>query len=231
METVLTWLDFLKLAILLILGLIILRTILKFAPQFIKRKSVFNKVSLYLNTVIELYKPIAILILLIAFVSINYKVHGILFIVCFIISFSYIKNYFNGVLFKLNPIVSIGSNITVGDFKGEIEKFLAFGVVVNENDGTRFIKYSNIEINGFIINQTEYDAMRKTVYLQDLQNSTELIDLLFDNPMVNFKNKPSLKKIDNQNMHQLQLTLEKGAKLDAILDYLQKHNITTSLTK
>ena len=231
METTISWLNFLKLAIVLILGLLTLISILKLLPKFIRKKSVFNKISGYIKTLREIYIPIAILMLLIVFVSINYKVHCVLFIVCFIIAFSHIKNYLNGLLFKLNPLVKKGCNIAVGDFIGEIITFLNFGVVINENDVERFINYSYIEKNGFAIHETEYDVMRKTIYVEDLQNSSELLDLLFDNPMVDFKNKPKITKIENIDTHQLQLTLEKGAKVDAILDYLQQHKIKTSLTK
>ncbi len=232
METTLTWLDVLKLSILLIAGLLVLKTLQIWLPQFFKRKSVFNKISNYLNSTIELYKLIAILVLLIALVGINYKIHGVVLLLGLIITFSYIKSYLHGVIFKLNPLVKKGSKITVGDCEGQLYSFLAFGVILNQRDGNRFMNYSFIEKNGFTITQTDQDAGSHSVYVHDLENPSRLLDVLFDNPMVDFNIKPSITKvIDQTNRHVLRVTLEKGAGMEALRDYLQQHNITISLTK
>ncbi len=231
MEANLTWLDFFKLIIALIGGSLILRALLLFLPQFFKRKSVSIKLGSLLERILEIYRPVALLIMILGFVGINYKIHGVLFLLLAIVSFSYIKSYISGVLFKINPLVSIGSNISTGDFKGYIRKFLFFGMIVNEMDGNRFINYSYIDKNGFSINQNDNNAMRRTIYLYEQEKIAPVLDLLFENPLVNFNEKPSIKKTSDKNILQLQITLEKGVQMEALQDYFSQNNIKNSITK
>ena len=231
MEANISWFDFFSIIALLIIVYIILRLLLRFQPQIFKRKSVINKSTLILNKTIEIYKPFAILMALLGFVSINYKIHGVLFLLFLIVSFSHIKRYIYGVLFKINPLVNIGSNISTGKFKGDISQFLFFGVVINELDGNRFINYSYIDENGFSINQNDNDSVRRTIYIYDQEKTTPVLDLLFENPNIDFNNKPIIKRIPNENILQLQIVLENGAKMESLIEYLNQNNIKTSATK
>lgn len=231
MEANISWFDFFRVVALLIIIYIFLILVLQFVPHVFKRKSVINKSALILNRVLEIYKPFAILIILLSFVSINYKVHGVLFLLFLIITYSHIKRYLYGVLFKINPLVNIGSNISTGDYKGDISKFLFFGVVVNEDVGNRFINYSYIDEHGFSINQNDNASIRRTIYIYDQEKSTPILDLLFENPNVDFNNKPIIKSVPNEKTLQLQIALETGATMESLIEYLNQHNIKSSSTK
>lgn len=231
METTITWFKFFTIIAILIGIYLFLILMLRILPHVFKRKSILNRANLIINKVIEIYKPVAILALLLSFVSINYKVHGVLFLLFLIISFIHIKRYLYGVLFKINPLVNIGSTISTGKFKGDISKFMFFGVVINEEVGNRFINYSYIDKNGFSIYQNDSASVRRTIYIYDQEKTTPILDLLFENPIIDYNNKPILKKIPNQKIHQLQIALESGAKMESLIAYLNQHNVTTSLTK
>lgn len=231
MEANITWFNLFKIIVILIISYIFLILVLRFLPQVFKRKSVINKMTILLNKVIEIYKPFAILLVLLSFVSINYKVYGVLFLLFLIVTFSHIKRYLYGVLFKINPLVNIGSNISTGEFKGDISKFLFFGVVINEDVGKRFINYSYIDDQGFSINQNDNASVRRTLYIYDHDKSTSILDLLFENPNVDFNNKPIIKKVPNEKTLQLQIALETGATIESLIAYLQQHNIKSSATK
>lgn len=231
MEANISWFDFFRIIAILIAIYIFLMLVLRFLPQVFKRKSVINKSTLIINKVIEIYKPLAILIVLLSFVSINYKVHGVLFLLFLIITYSHIKRYLYGVLFKINPLVNIGSNISTGEFNGDISKFLFFGLVVNEEVGNRFINYSYIDQHGFSINQNDNVSIRRTIYIYDQDKSTPILDLLFENPNIDFKNKPIIKRVPNEKTLQLQIALETGATMESLIEYLNHHNIKSSATK
>lgn len=231
MEANISWFNFFTIIAILIGIYILLRMVLRFLPQVFKRKSIINKSMLVINKTIEVYKPLAILIVLLSFVSINYKVHGVLFLLFLIVTFSHIKRYIYGVLFKINPLVNIGSNISTGKFKGHISKFLFFGLVINEDDGNRFINYSYIDKNGFSINQNDNTSLKRTIYIYDQEKIAPILDLLFENPNIDFNNKPIIKKIPNEKTLQLQIALENGAKMEALIEYLNQNNIKTSLAK
>jgi hypothetical protein len=229
-EATITWLIFLKLIIALLAIYWVLEIVRRFTPQILTRKSLSNKVESGLAKTIEVYKPMVIVFAIIGFVGINYKVNGVIILVAIILLFNYIKSYLNGVFFKINPLVEVGANISTGPFEGQIIKFLFFGVLIREVDSKRFINYSFIEKNGFSMNQHFNTPMRKLLYIVDVDNIANVIDLLFENPMVDYKNKPLVKKIPNENSYELQITLERGATIEALIEYLNQHNIKTSLS-
>nr|WP_321221910.1 hypothetical protein [uncultured Psychroserpens sp.] len=231
LETSISWLEFFKIIGILIILYLVISFFKKVAPQIFNRKSIVDKITNIINRVLEIYKPIAVLIILLSFVSINYRVHGILFLLLIVVAFNYIKSYVNGVLFKINPLVALGSNISTGEFNGQISKFLHFGFILNETEGDRFINYSYIDKNGFSVSQHDENAMRKTLYIQDSEEITTILDLLFDNPLVDFSQKPTLKKLPVSNQLQLNLTLEKGAKIEALISYLEHYNFNASQIK
>lgn len=231
METAFTWTKFFTIVAILIVIYTLLYIILHLLPYIFKRKSLLNKGIEIVKKIIELYKPIAFLTILLSFVSINYKIHGTLFLLFLIVTFLHIKRYLYGVLFKINPLIHIGSSICTGEFKGDISKFMFFGVVINEETGNRFINYSYIDTHGFSIYQNDNASVRRTIYIYDQEKTTPILDLLFENPTIDFNNKPIIKKIPNEKILQLQITLESGAKMESLLVYLNQHNITTSLIK
>lgn len=231
MDANITWYKFFTITTTLIVILFFLVIVVRFLPYVFKRKSTQNNPILILNKVIEIYKPIAVLVILLSFVSINYIIHGVLFLLFLIISFIHIKRYLYGVFFRINPIVNIGSTISTGEFKGDISNFMYFGVVINEEIGNRFINYSYIDQHGFSIHQNDIASVRRTIYIYDQEKTTPLLDLLFENPNIDFNNKPTLKKIPNEKTLHLQFALESGAKMESLIVYLNQHNIKTSLTK
>lgn len=231
MEANITWYKFFTIITILVVVYIFLIIAARFLPYVFKRKSIQNNSILVLNRILEIYKPIAILIILLSFVSINYKVHGVLFLLFLIVTFLHIKRYLYGVLFKINPLVNIGSTISTGEFKGDISNFMFFGVVINEDIGNRFINYSYIDKHGFSIHQNDNVSVRRTIYIYDQEKTTPILDLLFENPNIDFNNKPIIKKVPNEKTLQLQFALESGAKMESLITYLNQHNITTSLTK
>nr|WP_321226985.1 hypothetical protein [uncultured Psychroserpens sp.] len=231
LETSISWLEFFKIIGILIILYVFISLFRKFVPQIFNRKSMVDKITNIVNRVLEIYKPIAILIILLSFVTINYRVHGILFLLLIIVAFNYIKSYLNGVLFKINPLVYLGSNISTGEFNGRVSKFLHFGFIINETEGDRFVNYTYIDKNGFSVSQHDEKAMRKTLYIHDTEEITTILDLLFDNPLVDFSQKPSLKKLPATNKLQLNITLEKGAKIEALISYLEQYKFNASLTK
>ena len=103
--------------------------------------------------------------------------------------------------------------------------------MVNEEVGNRFINYSYIDDNGFSINQNDNASIRRTIYIYDQEKTTPILDLLFENPNVDFSNKPIIKKVPNEKTLQLQIALETGATMESLIAYFYQHNIKSSTTK
>lgn len=231
MEINMTWFDFFRLGIALVLLYLALQFLSKLVLKLFKRSLYRREIKHYAEIVNELYKPLALLTIVAAFVIINYKIHGVLVLVSGIVLFQHIKNYCNGIFFKINPLVDAGVNLVTGDYQGEIEKLMPFGIIIKTQHGERYINYSTIETEGFCVNQKTDGSMRKTLYLLETEKTNEVMDLLFDNPLINFNQKPSIWNIPGESIQQIQLTLEKGAKIESVIAYLNQFNIKSSLTK
>ncbi|RMA58594.1 hypothetical protein [Ulvibacter antarcticus] len=227
METDFTWKYFGE----VLIGLFALYWIFKFLTEvFVKlsRKSSTKKLIRKISThFLTLYIPLAVLLLIISFIRIDYIVHGIIFLAAGIIGFPYIRNYLNGILIKLNPLIETGTQISTGDFKGEITELLALGAILKVPKGKHFVNYSEIQQHGFSILYKEDDAILKSIYISEAVSEKEILDLMFDNPMVNFSKPPTLKKVAGENLQRLQFTLENGAKTKDLIAYFERNNIET----
>lgn len=197
----------------------------KFAKQNLYNK----KVNTTLKKGLLLFKPTAILLLILDFVSINYITHTILLAVVCVFGFSHLKNYINGLILKLNPLINKGALIKIDNYIGEIKTMLPFGLILNTENGERFINYSFIEKKGFAIKFSDTSLLRQTLYLETKKTEDEILDLLFDNPILNYEDNPVLKASENNKL-KLQYTLETGASTEALIAFLEDNKIIASLT-
>lgn len=231
MELEITWFRFVELIVGLYLLFWVLKGISKLSMQLFKRNRYKRQFKKWLEIILEFYKPLAILTVVAAFVIINYRIHGVMVLIAGIVLFKHIRNYCNGIFFKINPLVDVGVNLATGNDQGEIEKLLPLGLIMKVEHGERYISYATIEDQGFFVNQKVDGSMRKTLYLTEAESTAKVMDALFENPLIDFSQKPSIWTIPGETTQQLQLTLEKGAKIDTIIDYLNQKNIITSQTK
>lgn len=218
----------------LFLVLLVIYWVIKFVSfivkSFAKRNVTNKKVALFFDKLLILYKPIAFVILLLDFISINYITHAILLLILGVFGYSHIRNYISGLFFKTNPLVEIGVQITTNNIGGELNRLLPFGLILNTEGGERFLGYYTIEENGFLINAATDTTLRQTVYLYTRFNKKYILDLLFDNPILDFDQVPTVKSTESTGILRLQYTLEKGATTEDLVAFLTAHDIETSLT-
>ncbi|WP_372751734.1 mechanosensitive ion channel domain-containing protein [Labilibaculum sp.] len=225
-----TWKGLLGKLILLLIIFWVLKLATYFGQRFAK-KNVSNKKIINLLLKAQLYyKPIAITILVLGFISINYITHSVLLIFVSVFTFFYIKNYVSGIFFNANPLVSKGAYITIGDFKGEVKSLQAFGLIINTEYGERFINYTKIEDLGFAINSNVHTKLRQTLYLHSQLPKEQILNLIFDNPILDFDQKPSIKNSKIPQVYQFQYTLENGAVAEDLIAFLNENKIETSVT-
>ncbi|WFO17179.1 hypothetical protein M601_005440 [Cellulophaga baltica 4] len=123
-----------------------------------------------------------------------------------------------------------GVSVTINDTTGEIKKFLPFGIVVNTEKGDCFINYTTIDTSGYTVNSKNDTVLRQTLFVKTPLSKSELLDLLFDNPLLNYKEAPVLKELEESGSLKLQYTLEKGIQAESLIAFLSAHQIETSLT-
>lgn len=225
-----SWKGLLYLFLVLIALYWALKSISFVIKSFARRNVTNKKVALFFDKLLMLYKPVAFVILLLDFISINYITHGMLLVILAVFGYQHIRNYISGLFFKTNPLVEIGVRITTDGLGGELSKLLAFGLILNTESGERFLGYQAIERHGFSVNAATDTTLRQTVYLHTTMEKDAILDLLFENPILDFDQVPIVKSTESSGLLRLQYTLEKGATTEDLLAFLNAHDIETSLT-
>jgi hypothetical protein len=229
-ETLRTWNGLLGQLILLLLIFWMLKLATYFGQRFAKKNVSNKKIIDFLLKAQLYYKPIAISLLILGFISINYITHSALVLFVSVFTFFYIKNYVSGIFFSANPLICKGAYITIGDFKGEVKNLQAFGLIINTEYGERFINYTKIENLGFAINSNVHTKLRQTLYLRTQKTKDQVLNLIFDNPILDFGQKPSIKNSETSQVYQFQYTLENGAVAEDLIAFLNENKIETSIT-
>ena len=231
MEAIFVWTHFLKAAILLVVVYGLLKLIVRLPVIFPLQQGLNSKFKDFLNLISIYFIPISVVILFIIFIGINPILHGIFFLVIISLGYRHIQHYFNGIIFKMNPLIEIGANIIVDKHEGKIESFHAFGVILHTGEGERFVHYNDLERHGFSITHKEDGTLRQTVYLAENSKKDLVLDLLFENPMVDFYKKPTIKKIKGELYWELQMTLEKGVLVEDVVLFLKQHDVVVAANK
>lgn len=224
-----TWILFLKLFAVLFVIYLLLKITLRVSQRVIKTAKLRNTFRIWLKRIKVVYKPIAVILLLISIISINYIAHGLIFLGIGIFGYTYIKNYLSGVLFKINPLTSEGARIQLDDIEGEIQKFLPLGIIIHTQNGEQFVHYSTIDKKGFLINRNIGGALRQSLFFDRNVDSGLLLDALFDCPLVDFKQSPEIRKIQNEDRYRVMLTLEQGVHTSQIIRFLEQKQIEAKL--
>lgn len=229
MESVFTWNDLFKLVLLLVglYGLLnLIARILIMLSKKIRTKRFLRTVS---ERALIFYIPLGICSLIAVYVGINFLVHGILVLVVGIIFFPQVRAYLNGILFRSNSFVRVGENILFEDYAGTIERFQAFGVILDGLDGKRFINYTHMYRSGFSVKKKHDDLHHQVLHLTLEEKKTDVLDLLFENPLVNLNHLPELKKVSEPNEYKLRFTLEKGATVEELVTFLLQYGINSTI--
>lgn len=229
-STLNTWNELWSLFILIVACYWALRLIIYLLDRFAKRNIGNKNFILILKKVILFYNPVAVLVIILGFISINYITHTIVLVIVSVFGYSYIKNYINGIFFQINPLFREEASVKIGDFRGEIEKVMPFGITISTEDGEHYLNYSYVEKTGFTIQSDKDSVLRKTLYLKSDLTAEQILDLLFDNPILSYSDAPTITQSEESEKLKLQYTLEHGSSTDDLIAFLKDQNIQTGLT-
>jgi hypothetical protein len=225
-DTIETWRGLLFLTFVLFLVYWVLKGFVFILGKYGKKTITNRSVVRVLKKLLIIFKPFALLVIILDFISINLITHSVLLMIISVFGYKHIKNYLNGTFLKLNPLIDKGALLEYDSHKGEIKKLLPLGIIFSTEKGERYVNYSTIEEKGFAVNSSENTALRQTLYLETELSKEEILDLLFDNPILNFQEAPSLKSSSAENGLKLQYTLESGASTEDLIAFFHYHKIT-----
>lgn len=225
-----TWQGLFSLVVLLIILYWVIKGISLLLEELGKRTLAKRNTIDVIKKILIVFKPVATLLIVLDFIAINYITHSILLVVIGVFGYKHIKNYLNGIVLKLNPLVVKGALIEYQGNTGEIKQLLPFGLIINTEKGERFVNYSTIEENGFAVNSNEHSASRQTLFVETEIHKEKILDLLFDNPILDLSEPPTLKSTDNERVLKLQYTLETGATTEDLVAFFEAKKINSNLT-
>lgn len=225
-----TWLGLGSLLVLLFLAYWLIKFIQYGIAQFGNRNVTNKQLLTVIEKTLTLFKPIAIILIVLDFISINYIAHCFIVIVVGVFGYKHVKNYINGIFIKVNPLIGKGALVSVGEQSGEIKSLLPFGLTLSTEMGEHFINYSTVEETGFSVNSNENSLLRQTLFLTTEMDKETLLDLLFDNPIISFSERPAIKTTESLGVLKLQYTLENGASNEDLYAFFKEQNIQSNST-
>ncbi|MHA7128127.1 hypothetical protein [Algoriphagus namhaensis] len=219
----------LALILLVLYGLVhLLRLVIE---RYMKQNRVGYQLKLSSKRFELFYIPMAWLLLILGFVSIDPIWHGIFVGVVGIFAFPYLQNYVSGLFLKANPMLEIGAIVQSEEIRGLINRVASLGLVLGTSTGEQFVWYRDFEKMGFAVIAQQTNQRLQSVYLRSEMSASDILDVMFDHPVLCFGKKTTLRPAKNKGIYLLQFTLEHGAKAEDLMTYLESRGIVTSLTE
>ncbi len=222
-----TWAYFLRVLIVLIVLNVIINGIQRAVVNSLKRKLAKQKTNRFFRKLKLIYLPLSLVILILIFVLIDYKINGIILLASIVFFFPSLKNYFSGLVLQFNPLLTKGAYLITKTLEGEIQSLNYFGINLKSGNTEQYLPYSNLHSNSFKVDYKIHGVTKKIMYLQNPEQKEILIDSLFSNPLVDFSTPPIYVPKDNGSL-QIEFSLEEGAQLEQIIDYLHQKEINVT---
>jgi hypothetical protein len=199
--------------------------------RYLRQNKSGKRITRIMKRLALFYVPLAWGILIVSFVSIDYIRHGILISVGFILTFPYLKHYISGLFLRENPMIQIGAVVQGKKIKGLIHKIGSLGLVLGTSTGEHFIWHGEFEQSGFSVIPPKSTTRLQSIYLQSQLSKKQILDLLFDQPILAYSKPIDLKATKKDHQFILQYTLEKGAKTEDLISFLNENSVSSSLTE
>ncbi len=167
-----TWVNFLF-ACAFIIGLYFILVLLAGLLKRLKFKGrFFIAINNLVDIILQLYEPLAVILIVVLFIMINPWVHGILIAILGAVSYMPIRHYINGRIFLLNNELKEGQRIKIKETSGIIQQISRLGLSMQTQGGLRFFNYSTIFAEGYTLLKGERVGQLHKIRLH-LTESTE----------------------------------------------------------
>lgn len=184
------------------LALLVLYFVLSFANRLLKsarfQKPWQTRVQLAIHYLLLVYEPLAIIILVSAFILINPLFDGLLIGLLLIAGFTHVRNYTSGWLILADSNMSVGKKLKTGNLQGIISKLGRLGLHLQTNEGIHYISYSKLQNQGYAMVAGEeiggfyYLKISPNDDQKALNHSLRVMELLASAPYVDRNHKPEL---------------------------------------
>lgn len=204
---------------------------LHFANRLIKSagflKSWQPKVAQIIHYLLVVYEPLAIIILVSAFILIKPVFNGLLVGLLLLAGFSHVRNYTSGWLILTDSNMAVGKKIKTGDLQGIISKLRRLGLHLQTSEGIHYISYSQLQEQGYALISGEeiggfYFLKITPKDEQKVGNhSIRIMDLLTSAPYVDRNHKPELLPNKEKNCLEARVLLKEETHLYELMALIE----------
>jgi len=195
-----TWTDLFLLIIVLGIIFLLLFFLRRIIPSLSFLGRLRSPLRKWLEKIIILYEPLALLIIAAVFVMIKPGFHGLMLGALVIFSIDHVRNYFQGRLYLTNKTLKVGRRIKVSGNEGIITNLERFGVDVRTDEGLSFIPYQILIQNGYVMSSGDKIGgyYHLTISPEDKEESkailSEVTHLLVSCPYIDGDHKPEISR-------------------------------------
>jgi len=229
-ENIFGWQDLWMLALILLGIYVVVRLLRISIERYMTQNRIGNKLKLSSKRFELFYIPMAWLMVILGFVAINPLWYGVFAGVVAVFGFPYLRNYVSGIFLKSNPMLEVGALVQNEGTRGLINRVSSLGLILGTDTGEQFVWYRDFERMGFSVIAQQANQQRQSLYLKSEKSSSEILDILFANPVLSFGKITSLRATKTKGIYLFHFTLEKGASADDINIFLAAHEIETGQT-
>jgi len=146
-----SWLDVGQLTLILFLAYLGLQILLRIIARVRFLGSYQSNILRFFKKAYWLFEPLAIILLVCAFVTINPFFHSLILLIVLLTGMRHLKDYFSGRVLLVQGALSVGNRVATQSINGILKSIGRLGVEMNIGDGIRFINYSQLTQDGFTV--------------------------------------------------------------------------------
>jgi len=139
-----SWAGFFSLLALQVGLFFLLRLAHRLLAQSVNWGFVMSWVKTVVNYTLLVYEPLALVLIISAFVLIKPLFHGLILLLILLLAYKHLRNYFSGRLLLLQALLETGRSMTSGVQTGTIASIGRLGITLQTGEGIAFLNYTQL---------------------------------------------------------------------------------------
>lgn len=187
-----------------------------------------TRIHRFLQILLQVYEPFALVLIMVVFVLVNPLVHGPIVAFFILLGYQPIRNYISGRIFLLANEIKIGQRIEIQGNTGIVQKMERLGFLLQTPEGLRFVNYSSLLSDGFVLLKGEkigglHQLQLSPVGEEKKNHESFINNRLFSCPYVDWTYKPEIvKRKENQNQYSVRVLVREDQHLGHLVRLIKE---------
>ncbi len=236
LDGIFSWPGFFSLMLLLVLLFFVLRTANKLLTRSANWGKTLSLLKQWIQYTLLIYEPLALIVIVGAFVMINPIFHGLLLFLAMLLAFSHLRNYFSGRLLLLNPLIAPGRKMSCRKERGIIVAMGRQGISLQTQEGIHIISYTQLMTHGYAVEPGDevggyFNLQIGWDDLDDISEpSVHFMDMIASAPYLDRNYKPEiLSPMDAEKQLQIKVLLLEESHLFELISLIREWGYSCQL--